>query len=97
MSATPIDFYIDFSSPYGYFASQKIEALAAKYDRTVRWHPLLLGVIFKQTGGAPLTEVPLKGEYSKRDFARRGNRNITDIVARIHLYAHSTESEVSFE
>lgn len=70
MSASPIDFYFDFSSPYGYFAAQKIEPLAAKYGRSVRWHPLLLGVIFKQTGGAPLTEVPLKGEYSKRDFAR---------------------------
>ena len=70
MSATPIDFYFDFSSPYGYFASQKIEALGAKYDRSVRWHPLLLGVIFKTTGGAPLTEVPMKGAYSMHDFAR---------------------------
>jgi 2-hydroxychromene-2-carboxylate isomerase len=31
---------------------------------------LLLGGICRQTGGAPLTEVPLKGEYAKRDFAR---------------------------
>ncbi len=28
-----IDFYFDFSSPYGYLAAQKIDALAAKYDR----------------------------------------------------------------
>lgn len=65
-----IDFYFDFSSPYGFVASEKIEALAAKHDRGVQWHPMLLGVAFKQTGAVPLTEVPLKGDYSKRDMTR---------------------------
>ena len=68
--AAPIDFYFDFSSPYGYLASQKIEALAAKHGRTVDWHPILLGVVFKQTGTGPLTEIPLKGDYSRRDLVR---------------------------
>ena len=68
--AAPIDFYFDFSSPYGYIGAQRIEALAAKFGRTVDWHPMLLGVAFKATGMAPLTEIPLKGDYSKRDFAR---------------------------
>jgi 2-hydroxychromene-2-carboxylate isomerase len=66
----PIDFYFDFSSPYGYLAAQRIDALAAKFGRTVDWHPMLLGVAFKATGMAPLTVIPLKGDYSKRDFAR---------------------------
>ena len=66
----PIDFYFDFSSPYGYLASEKIEAMAARHGRSVDWHPILLGIIFKQTGGAPLTMIPLKGEYSRRDMAR---------------------------
>ncbi len=70
MSGTPVDFYFDFSSPYGYLAAQVIDPLAARYGRAVRWHPLLLGVIFKRTGSAPLTEIPLKGAYSRRDFAR---------------------------
>jgi len=65
-----IDFYFDFSSPYGFIGSEKIEALAARHGRSVDWHPVLLGVVFKQTGSLPLTEVPLKGDYSKRDFAR---------------------------
>jgi 2-hydroxychromene-2-carboxylate isomerase len=65
-----IDFYFDFSSPYGYLASEKIEALAAKHGRGVNWKPVLLGVIFKQTGAAPLTQIPLKGDYSRRDMAR---------------------------
>ena len=69
MSAA-IDFYFDFSSPYGFLAAQKIEALARKYGRAVDWHPVLLGVIFKETAMAPLTEIPLKGDYSRRDFAR---------------------------
>lgn len=68
--AAPIDFYFDFSSPYGYFGALRIDELAAKYGRTVAWHPILLGVVFKTTGAAPLPLVPLKGEYSKRDFER---------------------------
>jgi 2-hydroxychromene-2-carboxylate isomerase len=68
--AAPIDFYFDFSSPYGYLASQKIEALAATHGRGVDWRPILLGVVFKQTGSVPLVEIPLKGDYARRDFAR---------------------------
>jgi 2-hydroxychromene-2-carboxylate isomerase len=65
-----IDFYFDFSSPYGYIASERIEALAAARGRQVHWHPLLLGMVFQTTGGAPLVNVPLKGEYHEHDFAR---------------------------
>src|SRR5919198_1381476 len=65
-----LEFYFDFSSPYGYLASHKIEALAAKHGRSVNWHPVLLGAVFKITGGRPLPEQPLKGEYAKRDIER---------------------------
>jgi 2-hydroxychromene-2-carboxylate isomerase len=68
--AAPIDFYFDFSSPYGYLASEKIDALAAKYGREVLWRPILLGIIMKTTGGMPLLQIPIKGEYYARDFAR---------------------------
>jgi 2-hydroxychromene-2-carboxylate isomerase len=66
----PIDFYFDFSSPYGYLASHKIEPLAAKHGRGVTWRPILLGAAFKATGAAPLPSIPLKGDYAKRDFLR---------------------------
>lgn len=66
----PLEFYFDFSSPYGYLASERIDALAAQYGRTVKWRPVLLGVIFKATGAAPLTTVPLKGDYARLDFVR---------------------------
>ncbi len=68
--AAPIDFYFDFSSPYGYFASTKIDALGAKYGREVSWRPFLIGAAMKITGGVPLPGVPMKGDYAKRDFAR---------------------------
>ena len=66
----PIDFYFDFSSPYGYLAGEKIDALAAKHGRSVNWRPMLLGAAFKLTGGQPLPSIPIKGEYAKRDFLR---------------------------
>lgn len=70
MDASAIDFYFDFSSPYGYLAAQRIEDLALAHGREVDWHPVLLGVIFKETGAVPLTQVPIKGDYSRRDMVR---------------------------
>ena len=72
-----IEFYFDFSSPYGYLASTRIEAIAERHDRTVTWHPILLGAIFKVSGQAPLTTYPLKGEYSLHDFARSAREHNT--------------------
>ena len=67
----PIEFYFDFSSPYGYLLSEKIDALAAKHGRQVKWRPILLGVVFQTTGSAPLTlQHAAKAEYYKVDFAR---------------------------
>jgi 2-hydroxychromene-2-carboxylate isomerase len=68
--AAAIDFYFDFSSPYGYIAAAKVEALAAKHGRGVNWRPMLLGAAMKVTGGAPLPQIPLKGDYAMRDFVR---------------------------
>ena len=66
----PIEFYFDFSSPYGYLASTQIDPLAAKYGRTVTWKPILLGAVFKVSGSKPLVDLPLKGDYFLRDFER---------------------------
>lgn len=68
--AEPIRFYFDFSSPYGYFAAEGIEDLAARHGREVAWMPVMLGVIFPKLGIRPLVEVPVKGEYSRRDMNR---------------------------
>ena len=66
----PIDFYFDFSSPYGYLASRRIDALAAKHGRTVNWRPHLIGAAFKATGSQPLLNIPMKGDYARIDIPR---------------------------
>lgn len=68
--ANPIDFYFDFSSPYGYLASTRIDALAARHGRSVVWRPHLLGAVFKINGQQPLASIPLKGNYAAHDLAR---------------------------
>jgi 2-hydroxychromene-2-carboxylate isomerase len=66
-----IDFYFDFISPYGYFAAMQIEALARRYNYTVRWHAFRVGVlVVKVMGLRPLLETPLKNEYVRRDIDR---------------------------
>lgn len=70
MSPPPITFYFDFSSPYGYLAAQRIDAVAAEHGATVTWRPYLLGAAFKLTGQSPLLGVPVKGDYAYRDIAR---------------------------
>jgi 2-hydroxychromene-2-carboxylate isomerase len=73
--ASAIDFYFDFTSPYGYFAAMRIDELAANYGREVAWHPILLGVVFKTTGSMPLSTIPLKGAYSLHDLERTARFN----------------------
>ena len=66
----PIDFHFDFSSPYGYLMSERIDALAARFERKVRWKPMLLGVVYKEIGSQPLPAIPMKGPYSLHDIQR---------------------------
>ena len=65
-----IDFYFDFSSPYGYLAAERIDAIAAKHHRRVAWRPFLLGAVFQAVGGSPLVDQPKKGPYSRLDMLR---------------------------
>jgi 2-hydroxychromene-2-carboxylate isomerase len=67
----PIAFWFDFISPFGYLASLRIDALAARHGRTVDWHPLLVGVtVLKVMGLPPVPQTPLKGPYAARQIAR---------------------------
>ena len=68
----PVRFYFDFSSPYSYFATFKIDETCESLGREVTWKPFLLGALFKITGAKPLTETPLKGDYCKNDWERLG-------------------------
>lgn len=74
--AAPLAFYFDFISPYGYFASERIEQLAARHGRSVDWRPMLLGVaVLKVMGLKPLLDTPLKGDYVRRDVLRHARRH----------------------
>lgn len=66
----PVDFYFDFASPYGYFMSEKIDALAAQHGRIVTWRPILLFAALRSLGLPPPFEHPVKLEYITADFAR---------------------------
>ncbi len=63
-------FYFDFTSPYSYLASEKIDALAEQYGRKVQWRPILLGGVFKALGTVSLVKQPGQADYSVKDFAR---------------------------
>lgn len=71
----PVDFYFDFSSPYGYIAAEIAGNFEKRIGRPLRWRPILLGPIFKLTGQPPLVEIPMKGRYAKHDFARSARRH----------------------
>jgi 2-hydroxychromene-2-carboxylate isomerase len=68
--AEPLVFRFDFASPYSYFAAEKIDELAARFDRKVIWKPVLLGAIFKHLGTLPLVRQPGMHDYSVLDFGR---------------------------
>lgn len=68
--AEPLLFRFDFSSPYSYLASEKIDALAERFGRRVQWRPVLLGAIAKSLGTVTLTSQPGQADYSVRDFVR---------------------------
>ena len=70
MTPSAVDFYVDFSSPYSYIASEWIEALAARHGRPVRWHAILLGVTFQAAELKSPVSHPIKREYSLHDFER---------------------------
>lgn len=67
---TPIEFWFDFSSPYAYLAAMQIADIAEEHDRTVLWRPFLLGVVFRESGSAPLSKQPMKAAYMNHDVER---------------------------
>lgn len=51
-----IEFFHDFSSPFSYLASTRVEELAAAHGATVLYRPMLLGGLFRSIG---TPDVPL--------------------------------------
>jgi 2-hydroxychromene-2-carboxylate isomerase len=67
----PVEFFFDFISPFGYFASLAIDDMAARHGRTVDWTSMLVGVsVLKVMGLPPIVDLPMKGDYIVRDALR---------------------------
>jgi 2-hydroxychromene-2-carboxylate isomerase len=65
-----LDFYFDFTSPYGYIASRLIDDIAARHGRTTRWHSFMVTSAYKQFNASnPLTH-PSKEKYFRHDIPR---------------------------
>jgi 2-hydroxychromene-2-carboxylate isomerase len=72
-SPPELGFFHDFSSPYAYFAAERVEAVAARAGARVRWRPFFLGALFKALGleRAPIFDfAEAKRRYYWDDFAR---------------------------
>ena len=65
-----IDFFFDFSSPYGYLASTQIDQVGVRHNRKIIWRPYLMGAAFKLTGRTSLVNHPLVANYAIRDLQR---------------------------
>ena len=65
-----VRFYYDFTSPYTYLASTRVDALAARTGAEITWIPVLLGGILKATGNQPPAMLPARALYMPRDLER---------------------------
>ncbi len=65
-----VEFYFDFSSPYSYLASTRIEEICERHGVSLQWKPILLGPLFKKIGRMPLFQRPLEGEHARVDLRR---------------------------
>ncbi|MEO3388293.1 2-hydroxychromene-2-carboxylate isomerase [Mesorhizobium sp. CAU 1741] len=71
-----LEFHFDFISPFGYFASLRIDEIAARHAREVEWQSMLVGIsVLKVMGLKPIPETPLKGDYARRDAERYCRRH----------------------
>lgn len=65
-----IEFFFDFGSPYSYFVSTRIDAIAQSRGRKVVWWPVLLWAVLKEQDLPPPFKHPLKEAYLHRDTER---------------------------
>ena len=67
----PVDLYFDYASPFAYLGCHRAEQLLGDH---ARWHPMLLGAVFKQVG---TPDVPMfeqneaKRRHTALDLARQ--------------------------
>lgn len=71
-----LEFWFDYSSPFAYLGSERIEALAERTSTPLHWKPFFLGGVFKAIG-TPLVPIndasEQKRAYLDQDMARWAN------------------------
>ena len=73
-----LEYYFDFSSPYGYLGTLFVEQLAQDIGRELVWKPYLMGAAMKITGLPTLNKIPLKSDYMWVDLKRYSDQfNVT--------------------
>ncbi len=65
-----VEFFFDFSSPYSYLASTRIESIIARHASGLVWKPILLGPIFRDIGKLPVLDRPAEGAWARQDLER---------------------------
>jgi 2-hydroxychromene-2-carboxylate isomerase len=65
--------FFDYSSPWAYLGTERIEAIASRHGARVAYEPFLLGGLFRAIGTpmVPLAEMPApKAAYVRRELER---------------------------
>jgi 2-hydroxychromene-2-carboxylate isomerase len=62
--------YLDFASPYSYFALGPLARLAEEHGRPLELRPILLWAVFKQQGVMNPLETPARRRYFLEDVMR---------------------------
>lgn len=65
-----VEFYYDFSSPYTYVASIRIEKISEDTGVELEWKPFLLGGVFNEIGSTPAIDIANKIGYLRQDVER---------------------------
>lgn len=72
-TARTIDFWFDYSCPYAYLASTRVEGLAQRLGAALTYRPMLLGGVFKAQGtpqNLSATLLPAKARHNEMDMKR---------------------------
>lgn len=71
-----IEFHFDFISPFGFFASLRIDEIGARHGYATDWQSMLVGIsVLKVMGLKAIPATPLKGEYARNDAERYCRRH----------------------
>jgi 2-hydroxychromene-2-carboxylate isomerase len=80
-----IEFLFDVGSPTAYLAWHRLKAIAARTGAPLKPVPILLGGVFKATGGSPPGSVAAKGRWMNEDMARWAARDGVTLVMNPHF------------